>query len=347
MSRSYRFATAIGSLPVTDSEAACDIVLNSIPSSPGWPQLPNRAFEEGMYQQFLEGIPGVVFDREKNRISFDTVTDREGRLLKFFERYVADNPDDFALSEKFAAGFYTFVRRLEKGLPAGLRYLKGHVTGPISYGLGLTDQDKKLILYDPEFIDAIIKGVTMNARWQVRQLKRFHPDVIIFIDEPYLVSFGSAYVSLSREDVIRMMNEVVAGIHAEGALAGMHCCGNTDWSLVASTDLDIINFDAYNFSHTIALYPEAIGAFLARGGVLAWGIVPTAEEVMQEDADSLFARLEEGVARLIAEGLPEAQVRDQLIITPSCGTGSLTVSQAEQVFRLLREVAERLQVVVS
>lgn len=342
MTTSYRFATAIGSLPVFDPQTACDIVLENIPAAPGWPQLPNRAFEEGMYQQFLEGIPGVVFNRDKKKVSFDTATDRDGRLLAFFERFVADDLDSFAISEDYAAGLYTFIRQLEKGLPEGLRYLKGHITGPISYGLGLTDQDMKLILYDTEFRDVLVKGLTMKARWQVRQLKRFHPDIIMFIDEPYMVSFGSAYVSLARDEAIGMINEVTAGIHAEGALAGMHCCGNTDWGLVAATDLDIINFDAYNFSHTIALYPDDMRQYLDRGGVLAWGIVPTSEEVMKEDAAGLFGRLEEGIVRLISAGLPERQVRDQLIVTPSCGTGSLTMQQADQVFRLLHEVGEML-----
>lgn len=342
MKQSYRFATAIGSLPVFDPQTACDIVLENIPAAPGWPQLPNRAFEEGMYQQFLEGIPGVVLNRGKKKVSFDTVTDREGRLLAFFERYLADDLDSFAISEEYAAGLYAFIRQLEKGLPEGLRYLKGHITGPISYGLGLTDQDMKLILYDVDFRDVLVKGLTMKARWQVRRLKQLHPDIIIFIDEPYMVSFGSAYVSLGRDEAIGMINEVTAGIHAERALAGMHCCGNTDWGLVAATNLDIINFDAYNFSHTIALYPDDMRQYLDRGGVLAWGIVPTSEEVMKEDAAGLFGRLEEGIVRLVSAGLPERQVREQLIVTPSCGTGSLTMQQADQVFRLLHEVGQML-----
>ena len=59
-----------------------------------------------------------------------------------------------------------------------------------------------------------------------------------------MTSFGSAFVSISREKVIRMLNEVFSGI---SGLKGVHCCGNTDWSVLLATGLNILNFDAYNY----------------------------------------------------------------------------------------------------
>ncbi|MEW6034846.1 MAG: methionine synthase, partial [Chloroflexota bacterium] len=59
---------------------------------------------------------------------------------------------------------------------------------------------------------------------------------------------------------------------------------------------DIVNFDAYGFAQNFALYPAEVEAFLKRGGVIAWGIVPNTEQaVLQETAGSLRDRLEEAM----------------------------------------------------
>ena len=89
----------------------------------------------------------------------------------------------------------------------------------------------------------------MKARWQIKMLKRLNPNVIIFIDEPYLVSIGSRYVNIPAGDVIRSLDEVFSAIREEGALSGVHCCGNTDWPLLLKRGVDILNFDAYNFTN--------------------------------------------------------------------------------------------------
>ena len=80
---------------------------------------------------------------------------------------------------------------------------------------------------------------------------------------------------MTREDVIAKLSEVVEAVHAEGALAGVHCCGNTEWSIPIDAGVDIVNFDAFDYGETIALYPEAVKRHLEAGNALAWGIVPT------------------------------------------------------------------------
>ena len=124
----------------------------------------------------------------------------------------------------------------------------------------------------------------MNARWQIRLLRAARPHVIIFVDEPYMASFGSAYISLSREQVVSMLDEVFAAIKSEGAISGVHCCGNTDWSVLMDTQVDILNIDADGFLENLALYPDELKAFLERGGAIAWGIVPNTEAIVSASA---------------------------------------------------------------
>ena len=164
---------------------------------------------------------------------FDTTADLSGPLEAFYERYLADDVDAFALQAEDAAGFYAMLDAL-RSAPAR-EWVKGQVTGPISFGLTVTDQALRSSLYDDMLADAIVKNVAMNARWQVRQLKQVGSNVIMFVDEPYMASFGSAFISLSREQAIAMLDEVFAAIHAEDALAGVHCCANTDWSVLLAT----------------------------------------------------------------------------------------------------------------
>jgi len=60
--------TAIGSMPHTEPEEACSIVMKYLPAIPAWPQLPKRSPKENMCIQFSEGFPGIVIAKDKIRI---------------------------------------------------------------------------------------------------------------------------------------------------------------------------------------------------------------------------------------------------------------------------------------
>ena len=94
-------------------------------------------------------------------------------------------------------------------------------------------------------------------------------------------------------------------IHAAGGLAGVHCEENTDWSLLMETDLDILDFDAYDHMQAMTLYPAELRAFFERGGWLGWGIVPTLdrEAAATETVASLLARFDAGIAQVVRQGL--------------------------------------------
>jgi hypothetical protein len=183
--------------------------------------------------------------------------------------------------------------------------------------------------------------------WQITRLTPFGLPVMIFLDEPSLVGFGSqTFLTVSREDVIGDINEVTAAIHAQGGLAGVHCEENTDWSLLMETDLDILDFDAYDHMQVITLYPAELRAFLERGGCLGWGMVPTLdrEAAATETLPSLLARFEEGVQRLADKGLDRQLLLRRALITPSCGAGGvLTEPLAERVLRLLQALSATLR----
>lgn len=326
--------TTVGTMPHIDPREACSLVARFLPEIPAWPQLPRRSFLENMYAQFSEGFPGVVI--EGDRIHVDRAQDLEKPLEQLYTSYLENNVEEYTISPDSAAGLHAFLETELSPLA-----VKGQVTGPVSWGLSVTDQERRPVLYDDTLADAMAKHLNLKAAWQETKLKNISTNTIIFVDEPSMALLGSAFVSISQEQVVGLLEEVFSGI---SGLKGVHCCGNTDWSVLLSTSLDILNFDAYNYGYTLALYPDEVKAFLERGGVIAWGIVPNDEQALKgETAKSLLDRLEEEIAGLDKKGIPFHQVLSQCLLTPSCGLAPLSEEGAAWALELLAGVSKELR----
>ena len=332
-------ATAIGSLPHTDVEAACELMFKSLPDIPCWPQLPKLSIKEDMCIQYTEGLPCAVISADGKTISIDISKDTSGSLEVFYDTYLKNDPELFKISHDCASGFYKMIEKLDNSPQKPYRALKGHVVGPITLAGSLRLSTGITALYSEEFFDVIIKLISMKAFWQFTKLSQYGLPVIIFADEPYLTSFGSAFMNISRERAISALNEVYETVQARGGLTGTHCCGNTDWAMLMESKVDIINFDAYEFMDKYLMYWREIKAFLDRGGYLAWGIVPTSPKIMSVSLNDLVKKLEEGIQILIGKGIPGTLIRERSIITPSCGTGTLTIEEAERVMMLTHELS--------
>lgn len=323
--------TGIGSLPFTDIDRAIDLIFTACPEVPFLPQLPKRSPLENMYTTFLEGVPSVVPDEEGENAYVDT--ERTEGIEEFYEHVAAGNTDAFALSPRVAPGFFRLLERIGE-VRDRVRFIKGQITGPFSMGLGLKDEKGKPIIYNYAFFDIIKKALHMKARWLIAFIERSFPGkpVIIFFDEPYMVSFGSAYVSVSGEEAINCFNEVLDGLPAT---RGIHCCGNTDWSVLLRTNADIINYDAFNYLDTLFYYGDDLKHYLDRGGRIAPGFVPSSEEVMTVPLDRIL-----GLHRSYLDHmgvLYPAGLSNEPIYTASCGLGSLSEAAALRAMDLLAE----------
>ena len=328
--------TAIGSMPHTNPEEACSLILKYIKDIPCWPQLSRRSFLENMYAQYSEGFPGLVIDEEKERVWIDNSQSLDKPLEQLYTRYLEDRFDDYVISAKHAAGFYELLSRRIRP-----RAIKGQITGPVTLGLGFQDKDQRAIIYDDVLSDALARHLRLKASWQEMKLRSISPHTIIFLDEPYMVSFGSAYFNVAKEKVINLINEVFGGITG---LKGIHCCGNTDWSVILATKLNILSFDTYNYAESLTLYPDEIKSFLRDGGIIAWGIVPNKEkDILKESVSSLQDRLGEAVAPFTRNGQSYRQILKQSLITPSCGLDGLSPEAAAQVLELLAKFSQQIR----
>lgn len=323
--------TGIGSLPYIDAEKAVKLSCSRF-DIPFWPQLPRRNFNENMYTQFSQGLPGLVMDGKNRKIYMQCSGDLSEELARVHEAYISKDYDAFGITDEFARGFYEFLKAAKRHKP---RYAKGHVTGPVSFGLGITDERERPVIYNNEIKEALTRLLGMKAMWQIDRLKDAADKVIIFIDEPYLTSFGSSFVNIKREDIIAMLDAIINDIHSKGAIAGVHCCGNTDWTLLTDTGIDILNFDAYSYSENLLLYHQDICKFLKRGGYLAWGIIPTSEVVLKETDKSLFEKLLLGIENFKKKSIPEDLIIPNSILTPSCGMGTLSAELVDDIIKKL------------
>ncbi|MFC1874606.1 methionine synthase [Chloroflexota bacterium] len=327
--------TIIGSMPHTDPVKACSLVAEYLKDIPAWPQLPKRSFKESMCAQFSQGFPGIVVT--ENSIYTDRSQDWDEPLEELYTAYLENNVDRYPVGADYAAGLHTFLS-LENLSP---RSAKGQVTGPISFGLTVTDDSKRAILYDDMLSDAAAKLLRLKAGWQEKMLAKISKNTIIFIDEPAMSSYGSAFFSLPRDKVISLLEEVLGGI---GGLKGIHCCGNTDWSLILGTSTNIISFDAYNYAQSFTLYPAEAKKLLDRNGAIAWGIVPNNEDnLVSETVSSLKDRLEEAMVPFTRKGIPFKQLIEQSLLTPSCSLASLTEEASAQVLELLSELSANIR----
>jgi hypothetical protein len=292
-------------------------------------------------------------------------------LTEFYSHYLAAVEGDVAALNKFAfprdgvQGFYAFLENLQctreeagekAGLPkdqdnspimtidpdSGPIMLKGQVSGPITVGFVMTDHERRAAYYHPELRDVIVKTVELQAKWQLQQLKALGLPVLISIDEPGIYACGlSTHITLTKEMIQQDLRALIDTIHQGGGLTGVHVCAGADWSIVLETEVDVLFLDSYEFFESLAPYTEVLGKFLDRGGVVGWGIVPTSDKVHEESVDNLFDKLQGQLEILVKRGLPLERLINQALITPSCGTGLLSLEAAQKIYAYTAGIAEK------
>jgi hypothetical protein len=332
-------------MPHADPQAAVRVVMDNLSEAPIWPELPRRSFLEGMVHSHTQGLPGLVVEAAAGKLHIDTRGDHSAELAEFYEKALAAEQGG-DLSAFAVAPTHASALELAAGALQGKRYpcVKTQCIGPVSFGLQLTDERDKSLFYNETYRDVLTLQVILQSRWLIKRFAPFAETVIAFLDEPSLAAFGSSsYIAVSREQVVEQLGRAVSALKTEGAVVGVHVCGNTDWPMIVEAGADLLNYDAYEYGSSMLLYPEEVGALMKRGGILAWGIVPNSEKVRSESAASLQERFFSLVDGLAAKGIDRRLILDRSMLTPACGMGSMTVEDAEKVVGLLCELAESIQ----
>ena len=191
-----------GGLPHTDPAAAWKALLSRFPEIPSWPRLPRRSNLENMYTQYSERFPGISI--ENGGILVDRNADLDLGLERLYLAYLEGDLSYGETGTEYAAALDSLLDG-EVVLPVTPLAIKGEITGPISWGLTIVDQDRHPILYDEVLEDAVAKHLRLKAAWQEKALSRLCPHTLMVVNDPYMSSYGTSAVSLGPKRIIEML----------------------------------------------------------------------------------------------------------------------------------------------
>jgi len=319
-------ATGIGALPHTDPRQACDDVLSLFPGIPYIPTLPNRGILETIVVNDSANLPGGVVRDGKLRI--DPTRDIASEMEQIYLDFLQENAAPYALSPEYYSAFPEMAGRDLTGSV----FLKAQVTGPVTFGMQVVDENRRPVYYDDQFADVLGKMIALRARWCEDAMHRFSgvASTLVVLNEPYLASLGSSVVPVSRDTVAAGWHDIAGMVR--GGL-GIHCGSDTDWEFVMDLSPSLISFDAYTGAREFLLYQDALAEYLEGGGIVAWGIVPSQPDLFSgctpEQLSGVFTGIRDQVTGFCS---PETFYR-QSVITPTCGIQS---GDRETAYRIMQ-----------
>jgi hypothetical protein len=326
--------TAMAVMPHKEVDRALDLALTM--DIPFWPQLPHVSYTEDMYVQAAEHFPGILLDMENRTLRFSM----EKFIIEFEETMAHfDEPEYFDISQEYSVVYHRF---LEIDL-SDRTAIRGQLEGPISFGLNVLDQDKKPILFDDTIRPFMFEFMSRRINVQLERLMKLNSNAFMFVDEPGLQFLFSA---LSGYDSTKAKNEMEQFFAMIQRPRGVHLCGNPDWDFLLGLDLDILSLDIYQNGEVFSSYSESLKRFLDRGGVIAWGIVPTNFEPFEiENINTLEARLIEVWNLLANKGLDREFLISRSLISPAtcCLVNPDGEKTVEKAFGVVKELSRRLQ----
>ncbi len=327
--------TGVGSLPFVDPGRAIDFVARVAPELPFWPQLRRVSPREAMIPQLL----GPAFKHlvaVRDEYMFRIPSDRVDRFISTLGR------DDARIEPANAAGLYAFVDAFERGAFPSARAAKGQLMGPVTTACSL-DVDGAAALEHAQVRDAVANHVVRVASAQAEMLLRVAPSVVLVLDEAYL---GVALRTRpeQRGIMVELLRSAVLRIRRPGVLVGMHCCDRIPLAVANDIAVDVLSFDAHHGADLFAVDVEA-RRFLADGGQVAWGWVPTRDDVSGVDPVAVAHRWWDVAQRLCDPdaGVDLARIQCRSMVTASCGLAGSSEATCERSFAIAHEISKRFR----
>jgi hypothetical protein len=299
--------TAMGIMPHRDVERALELALSL--DIPFWPQLPKVSLYEDMYVQASQNFPGIAIDFDKERLSFDTAR-FEQELDEYFVK--RDVPEAFALTADYSAVFHKFLSKELQGYKA----VRGQVTGPVSFGFKVLDENLKPIIYNDAARTILFDFIQKKVNIQYQALKERNPNAFVWLDEPGLGYVFSGLSGYNEQQAKADYHNFVEGL--EGP-KGLHLCADVNLPYLLELGVEILSFDAYQIGFMPKEYAGSVAEFIKSGGVISWGIIPTESTVLATQTPETLAAILSDYWEVISEttGLSLNQIAMQALVAPA------------------------------
>ena len=299
--------TAMGIMPHTNVDRALELVLGL--DIPFWPQLPNISFYEDMYAQISQNFPGIVVDPEGERIIFNK-TKFEEDLSDYSQRMA--EPETFILSQSYSVVYHRFLAEDLQDYPA----IRGQVTGPVSFGFRVTDEDSRPIIYNEGVRTLLFDFIQRKVNIQYRQLKEKNPNTFVWLDEPGL---GWVFSGLSGYNDVQTRQDYQSFLTGFDGPRALHLCANVNLPYLLGLGVEILSFDAYQIELMPKGYAKAVADFIRSGGIISWGIVPIDSENLTKETPETLAELLSNYWEVVSlnTGLSAREIAEQALIAPA------------------------------
>ncbi len=339
--------TAMGIMPHKDVEKALSLVMSL--DVPFWPQLPHLSLNEDMYIQTSQNFPGIEIDYEKGRLTFQTDKFHQD-LEDYFNRM--ENIETYELTPDSSR---TFAQFLSQDLQR-YRAIRGQVTGPVSFGFKVLDENLKPIIYNDEVREILFDFIQRKVNVQYEKLRGKNKNAFVWVDEPGL---GYVFSGLSGYNDQQAKKDYAHFVQGLAGPKGLHLCAEVNLPYLLELGVEILSFDAWQIGFMPKEYAQGVAEFIKKGGLISWGIVPTEFKVLHEQNAEKLAALLAGYWEVISHHtqLSLEQIAAQALLAPArCCLVDLSIEAAakietanieeqvvERAFTLLGEVAQLLK----
>jgi methionine synthase II (cobalamin-independent) len=329
--------TGIGSLPHTQLEMGLQAALAL--DIPFLPQLPAGRPSEFMIPQALEGLPGLRWD-EEGLCTVDLGKWGEGRAgfeARLEAALSSGGLESFEPSLEGCRAWRPFLWEVEN---RKLAFAKAQLAGPFTVRSVARTSEGHATLDVPGLDEAIFRLVLARSLAMVKALRRAGTTPLFFLDEPGLYAFERSNPRhLLAMQELRLL---VVALQREGALVGVHCCGNTDWASLLDAGPDVLSLDVRLSLDAVLEESGAFARFLESGATLSLGIIPT-NLVSTYEVGELVDAVEVSLKAALPPGQSFERVGAQVLLTPACGLAMRTVVDAEHILEQLKDAQKRLQ----
>ncbi len=323
--------TGIGSLPHTQLELGLQMALQV--DIPYLPQLPVEHSGEFMVPAALERLPGLCVDAEGSvTIDVDRWSAERDAFGEELESALSSGVlGRFEPSHQACRAWNPFLWELEN---RRLMLAKIQLAGPATVRWVAKTSRGQVAAEVPELDQQIFRLVLVRMLAMVKAVRRAGATPLLFIDEPGLYALDCT--DPRHLVVLQELRLLIVALQNEGALVGLHCCSNTDWSAVLDLGLNLVSVDARLSLDALLDSGEALDRFIEGGGRFSLGIIPT-DLATTYRVEELVDAVEVSLRATFRNASRFREVASRCLLTPACGLAMRSVVDAERIVDQLRE----------